>query len=189
MYIGEQLTNYTVLRNNSIIYVLLANPNTEIINKTVSVVCKYPEKITTNISDPANSEPFFTPSRTLQAIVPGPVKGLDNTNSSLIVSRYNPLSDKTNMDKLAIFLAVLARIVIFAGLISFLIGCQTACTHMMHNLQKIWIHIFVASLALPSLFKYALSGLRDIQNQTIAGASGWTMSIPSTVYFDTPTAY
>jgi len=45
---------------------------------------------------------------------------------------------------------------------------------MMHNVQKIWIHIFVASLAIPSVLKYALTGFREVQDQNIAvNPSSW----------------
>jgi hypothetical protein len=30
----------------------------------------------------------------------------------------------------------------------------------MHNVQRIWLHIFVASLSIPSVFKFALEGFR-----------------------------
>jgi hypothetical protein len=30
----------------------------------------------------------------------------------------------------------------------------------MHNLQKLWLHLFLASLAAPSLLRQALTGFR-----------------------------
>jgi hypothetical protein len=38
----------------------------------------------------------------------------------------------------------------------------------MHNLQKIWLHIFVAALAAPNILRYAFIGFRETQNQNIA---------------------
>ena len=45
---------------------------------------------------------------------------------------------------------------------------------MMHNLQKIWIHVYVASLAISPILKYSLLGFRECQNQNIAiNPAGW----------------
>jgi hypothetical protein len=54
------------------------------------------------------------------------------------------------------------------GFALFFLGLQTICTHSMHNLQKIWLHIFLAALTAPALLKYALSGFREVQDQNIA---------------------
>jgi len=44
----------------------------------------------------------------------------------------------------------------------------------MHNLQKLWLHIFIASLSIPSVLKYTLVGFRETQNQNIAvNPSDW----------------
>lgn len=60
----------------------------------------------------------------------------------------------------------------------------------MHNLQKIWIHIFVASLAIPSALKYSLTGFREIQNQNIAiNPTVWEQDLPTALYYNTPAYY
>ncbi len=38
----------------------------------------------------------------------------------------------------------------------------------MHNLQKIWLHIFIAALTAPSALRYALIGFGETQGQNIA---------------------
>lgn len=45
--------------NDSIRYILRANVTEQILNKNVSVICKYPQKVITNIELTENLEPFF----------------------------------------------------------------------------------------------------------------------------------
>ena len=57
----------------------------------------------------------------------------------------------------------------------------------MHNLQKLWLHIFIASLTIPSALKYALVGFRETQNQNIAiNPTSWESSLPTALYYNTP---
>jgi hypothetical protein len=88
------------------------------------------------------------------------IKTLDTTISSISLERFTPISNKSAINGLKTFFEVISRIVIYLGFFSFFIGCQTSCTHFMHNLQKIWIHIYVASLTIPSVLKYTLIGFR-----------------------------
>ena len=61
---------------------------------------------------------------------------------------------------------------------------------MMHNFQKIWVRIYVASLVLSPIFKVALLGFRESQNQNIAiNPDGWEASLPDPLYFDVPAQY
>lgn len=49
----------------------------------------------------------------------------------------------------------------------------------MHNLQKIWLHIFIAALATPNILRYALIGFRETQNQNIAvNPTSWEKGLP-----------
>lgn len=81
----------------------------------------------------------------------------------------------------------MSRIVIYVGFALFFVGCQTSCTHFMHNLQKLWLHIFIASLTIPSALKFTLVGFRETQNQNIAiNPSNWESSLPTELYYDTP---
>ena len=99
---------------------------------------------------------------------------IDNTASQTTLERYTPVEDPSAIHGIRVVFEVVARATIYIGLATFLVGCQTICTHMMHNLQKIWVHMFVASLAIPSGFKFALVGLREVQNQNIAiNPDGW----------------
>ncbi len=60
----------------------------------------------------------------------------------------------------------------------------------MHNLQKLWLHIFVASLSIPSIFKISLLGFRETQNQNIAiDPDSWEEGIPKDLYFKGPLYY
>jgi hypothetical protein len=52
----------------------------------------------------------------------------------------------------------------YGGLISFVIGWQSVFTGAVHNLQRLWIHMFLATNYLPSNFKVTLSGLSIVQN-------------------------
>lgn len=64
--------------------------------------------------------------------------------------------------------------VVYLGFASFFLGCMTPCSHFMHNIQKIWVHIYLASLTIPNLLKLALKGFRECQNQNITiNPSDW----------------
>ena len=52
----------------------------------------------------------------------------------------------------------MSRIVIYGGFIMFLVGLQTITTHLMHNFQKIWLHIYLAALTAPALLRQVLTG-------------------------------
>lgn len=80
--------------------------------------------------------------------------------------------------------------IIYIGFASFFFACQTACTHVMHNFQKLWVHIYVASLALSPILKTSLWGFREAQNQNIAiNPSQWESGIPKYLYYDAPPQY
>jgi hypothetical protein len=84
----------------------------------------------------------------------------------------------------------MTRIIIYVGLASFFIGCQTPCTHVMHNFQKLWVHIYIASLALSPLFKTALWGFRESQDQNIAiYPTTWESHLPKYLYYNAPAQY
>lgn len=96
-------------------------------------------------------------------------KYLDSDSATVNVERYTPLGDmEQNINGLGIFFEVLTRIVVYLGFASFFVGCQTPFTHLMHNFQKIWVHIYVATLTINSTLKTALIGFRECQNQNIA---------------------
>ena len=121
--------------------------------------------MTTSTIDAVNNDGPFFDMRLLQSLnTPNPdyqtTKVIDNTASQTTIDRYTPVEDPSSVNGVRIFFEVIARATIYIGLAMFLIGCQTICTHMMHNLQKLWVHMFVASLAIPSSFKWALVGLR-----------------------------
>lgn len=76
------------------------------------------------------------------------------------------------------------------GFASFFFGCQTPCTHVMHNFQKLWVHIYVASLALSPIFKTALWGFRQSQDQNIAiNPDQWESGLPKYLYYQAPAQY
>ena len=85
------------------------------------------------------------------------------------------------------FFQIVSRVVIYVGFGFFLLGLQTVCTHFMHNLQKIWLHIFLASLTAPALLRYALSGFSEVQNQNIAvNPTSWEQGLPLELYYSSP---
>ena len=49
MEAGGKPIDYDIMFNDSIRYILRANVTEEILNTNVSVNCKYPQKVTTNI--------------------------------------------------------------------------------------------------------------------------------------------
>lgn len=96
-------------------------------------------------------------------------KILDNSAASVPVDRFSPLRGReSSVLGLQTFFNVITRIVIYLGFLSFFLGLQTSCTHVMHNFQKLWVHIYVATLALSPILKTALWGFREAQDQNIA---------------------
>lgn len=88
------------------------------------------------------------------------------------------------------FFSVITRIIIYLGFASFFCACQTPCTHVMHNFQKLWVHIYVATLALSPIFKTALWGFRESQDQNIAvNPDQWESGLPKYLYYDVPAVY
>ena len=60
----------------------------------------------------------------------------------------------------------------------------------MHNFQKIWIHVYVAALAINPILKYSLLGFRESQNQNIAiNPEAWESSLPDPLYYEVPAPY
>jgi hypothetical protein len=95
-------------------------------------------------------------------------KTIDNNQSSTSLVRFTPVDNPSAINGIRTFFQIVSRLVIYIGFALFFFGLQTIATHFMHNLQKIWLHIFLAALAAPSLLRQALSGFREVQNQNIA---------------------
>lgn len=115
---------------------------------------------------------------------------MDNNSSYAELTRYTPPSSPDSVNGMRIFFEVVSRAVIYVGFAAFFFGCQTSCTHFMHNLQKIWLHIFVAALAAPSALRYALIGFRETQGQNIAiNPSSWESGLPYELYYNTPSYF
>ncbi len=81
----------------------------------------------------------------------------------------------------------------YSALLSFLLGWQTVFTGSVHNFQRLWLHIYIASNYLPSNFKVALEGLKVIQNlsffsQTIQDKITNSLT-PSDLFLASPTTY
>lgn len=137
----------------------------------------------TDTKDSVNEKPFFT-TRLLSSSAYQNLKVIDNNASYQSLARYTPAN--SNINGIRIFFDVVSRAVIYIGFAMFFFGCQTSCTHFMHNMQKIWLHIFVAALAAPSALRYALTGFREIQNQNIAiHPSSWESGLPLELYYNT----
>jgi len=96
------------------------------------------------------------------------LKTIDNTNSSIVLSRYAPIENPNAINNIRTFFQIISRLIIYLGLALFFLGLQTILTHFMHNLQKIWLHIFIAAMTAPALLRQALTGFRETQNQNIA---------------------
>lgn len=100
------------------------------------------------------------------------------------------MNQPRSVNGIRIFFEVVTRMVIYLGFFSFFIGCLTPCTHFMHNIQKIWLHIYVASLTIPNVLKFSLKGFRQSQGQNIAiNPSQWELGLPEYLYYETPFRY
>lgn len=142
--------------NNTVTYNLQAYPPKDTILGNLSLKCLYPELVTTDITDPVSTQPFFA---RLLAVNYTSSKVVDNTQSDTPLTRFSPVDHPEAVSGLRTFFQVVSRFVIYVGFACFFLGLQTVCTHFMHNLQKIWLHIFLASLTAPALLRYALSGI------------------------------
>ena len=118
-------------------------------------------------------------------------KTLDTNTATTWLDRYSPLQGRqSSVLGLQTFFSILTRIVIYLGFFSFFIGLQTPCTHVMHNFQKLWVHIYVASLALSPIFKTTLWGFRQSQDQNIAiNPTQWESGLPQYLFYQTPAPY
>jgi hypothetical protein len=179
-----------VIWNNSVTYILESYPSSEALNANLTIVCNYPELVKTNTQDTVNEQPFFT-ARLLQSDTSyATLKVVDNNSSYISLVRYTPPPNANTINGIRIFFDVVSRAVIYLGFALFFFGCQTSCTHFMHNLQKIWLHIFVAALAAPSALRYAFIGFRETQDQNIAvHPSSWESALPYELYYNTPSYY
>lgn len=134
-----------------------------------------------------NAQPFF--ARLLQGNY-NDLKVVDNNSTSTLLTRYTPPSDPSSANGLRIFFEVVSRTVIYVGFAVFFFGCQTSCTHFMHNLQRLWLHIFVAAMAAPSMLRYAFMGFRETQGQNIAvHPSAWEGGLPLELYYSSPSYF
>lgn len=98
------------------------------------------------------------------------------------------MQDQGAVNGVRTFFQVLSRVTIYGGVVLFILGLQTVGTHLMHNLQKLWLHIFLGALAAPALFRQALTGLREVQNQNVAiHPSTWEAHLPQDFYYSSPT--
>jgi hypothetical protein len=189
LLINGNKVDYSVTWNNSITYILESFPGSEVLNGNLTIICKYPELVQTDTLDTVSDKPFFT-ARLLQSGSYESLKVVDNNASYAQLTRYTPTQNANGVDGVRIFFEVVSRAVIYIGFAFFFIGCQTSCTPFMHNLQKIWLHIFVAALAAPSALRYAFVGFRETQDQNIAvHPSSWESGLPSELYYNTPSYF
>jgi hypothetical protein len=91
------------------------------------------------------------------------VKYLNNNQSESVIRRYSKI-EGTSCFKSAQAAEILSKIVLYAGLISFLFGWQGAFTGPVQNLQRLWLHMYIVPNSIPSNFKIALTGLKIMQN-------------------------
>lgn len=167
---------YNLVWNNSVTYLLQAEPGRDVLVGNLTLLCLFPELVTADLTLPVNSHPFFP--RLLQADY-SKLKVVENNSTQTTIARYTPVENAKAIDGIRIFFEVVSRMVIYVGLAMLLIGCPTVCTHFMHNLQKLWLHIFLAALAVPSLLKFSLIGFRETQNQNIAiHPTAWEAALP-----------
>jgi hypothetical protein len=135
------------------------------------VICQYRDRVTTELTLSGNDNLFV--DRSLQATEDN-TKAVETETASVTLRRFTPLKNAEAMRGLSTFFAFVSRAVIYIGLILFFLGLQTGWTHVMHNFQKIWAHIYVGSLLLSPTLKIALQGFREVQNQNIAiNPSAW----------------
>jgi hypothetical protein len=120
----------------------------------------------------------------------GNTKAVETENAEVNLKRFTPLKDRESMRGLWNFFSIVSRAVIYIGFALFFLGLQTGWTHVMHNFQKIWVHIYVASLLLSPILKVTLLGFREVQDQNIAiNPESWESGIPSPLYYNIPAQY
>ena len=60
----------------------------------------------------------------------------------------------------------------------------------MHNFQRIWVHVYVATLTMNSALKTTLLGFRECQDQNIAiNPVQWESGLPEFLFYDSPAQY
>jgi len=120
------------------------------------------------------------------------LKFLDSNQSEVEFSRYDRVQEASAYN-CRTALNIVAKIVVYGGLLSFFVGWQSAFTGALHNLQRLWLHIYIASNFLPSNFKIALSGLKIVQDLPFLAVSTQTnimnSLLPRNYASDCPATY
>lgn len=130
-----------------------------IVNGKLRVVCSYPTAVLTNSPQGLTSIKAANVTGSINSYL----KYLDSNRSEAVLPRYNKLEDPA-AEGCRSALDVVGNIIVYGGLLSFFIGWQSVFTGPLHNLQRLWLHIYIATNYLPSNFKTVLSGLKVVQN-------------------------
>lgn len=161
VYLQNQQYEYVKERWSEQLFVLrfaVRDDVSTISNGRLRVVCLYPTAVITDshsILTSMHAEGNATSTSLL--------KYLDSNHSEVELGRYNSVEGVAAYN-CRIALEVFGKIVVYGGLLSFFLGWQSIFVGALHNLQKLWLHIYIASNFLPSNFKVALSGLKIVQD-------------------------
>ena len=172
LYLNGKRLNYTArsVPHNNRLWLLDFNPGTNnIVDGNLSLLSVYPSAVVTNsqiLNPNGNGNKIAAQS-----------KSLDNNLASTSFKRYDPITSSSPYNLRRAF-NILTKIMFFASIIAFLFGFQTAFVGPIHNLQILWLHIYVASKYIPSNLKVSLEGFRYIQDLNF-----WSNGIQDTIGF------
>lgn len=78
------------------------------------------------------------------------------------MNRYNRV-DGTRYSSIRSVLEFISRFIMYSAMLSFLFGWQQIFIGPLHNLQKIWLTLYLCSNFLPANYKVAVSGMKIVQ--------------------------
>ena len=185
LYLNGKRLNYTSRQvpHNNKLWLLDFNPGViSLVDGNLSLLSSYPSAVVT-------SGRVAGINGGLQNV---PVRGLDNSLASVSFKRFD-IFETTDPYRFRQAFNALTKILFFCSLFSFVVGWQSAFIGPIHNLQFLWLHIYVASKYIPSNLKVALEGFRYIQNlnffsNNIQDRIGFGVTADN-VLFDSPAEY
>ena len=162
VYLQNQIYEYDLEQLSNQLFILRLNLKqevTSITNGRLRVVCMFPTAVLTDSPQTFSSVKAENSTGSVNSYL----KFLDSNHSEVQLGRFDRVTDPSAYNCRSA-LRVIGKIVLYGGLLSFFFGWQSIFIGALHNLQRLWLHIYIASNFLPSNFKIALSGLSIVQD-------------------------
>lgn len=189
IYIQNKEYPYDWQQLNPQTYLLSAKVNdvVSISDGRLVLVCLFPTAVLTD----ANTVSLVS-SKAEGGSQSNPMKYLNLNSSELIVSRFNRV-DGTRYNSLRNILEIVSKFMLYGAMLSFLFGWQQIFIGQLHNLQKLWLTVYLCSNFLPSNYKVALGGIKIVQQMpfmsegTVSGIN--QILLPANYFIEAPVTF